>query len=191
MDESADFEDVGSRPMESDLEPLNGIDAVDLDDTETSLQGEGEGTVFSLDQLVEELTAERDEYLKALQLTKADFDNYRRRTQRTEAEASERRVVAMLEKLLPSLDDLSSLYSHKLGTEDEDLVSKTVLPMFAVLGTEGLERIDKVGVGFDPSMHQAVAHQDGEDGPTVAEIFRAGYAWKGKTIRPAMVKVVG
>ncbi len=142
-------------------------------------------------QLVDELTAERDEYLKALQLTKADFDNYRRRTQRMESEAAERRVLGLLEKLLPSLDDLNSLYVHKLGSEDEDLVTKTVLPVFAALASEGLERFDATGVAFDPAMHQAVVHEEGDDGPTVAEVFRAGYSWKGRTLRPAMVKVVG
>ncbi|MDA8209708.1 MAG: nucleotide exchange factor GrpE [Actinomycetota bacterium] len=160
-------------------------------------RGYGEGDLaegveeLSLGQLVEVLTAERDEYLRALQLTKADFDNYRRRTQRMEAENQDRKVISVIERLLPNLDDLNSLYLHKLGTEDEDLVSKTVLPLFAALAAEGLDRIDATGVPFDPELHQAVLHEDGEDGPVVAEVMRAGYAFKGRTLRPAMVKVVG
>ena len=150
-----------------------------------------EGEEVSIAQLVDELTAERDEYLRALQLTKADFDNYRRRTQRTEAESAERRVVGLLEKLLPNFDDLASLYQFKLGSEDEDLIAKTVGPLFSALAAEGLERIEATGVPFDPALHQAVMHEEGDDGPLVAEVLRTGYAYKGKTLRPAMVKVVG
>ncbi len=59
---------------------------------------------------------------------------------------------------------------------------------------EGLERIDPVGVTFDPTVHDAVAHEPGDggpDGPEVVEVFRAGYRWKGRVLRAAMVKVKG
>lgn len=144
-----------------------------------------------LDDLTNQLIAERDEYLKALQLTKADFDNFRRRTSRLEAEVSEQKLLKLIEKLLPSLDDLNSLLNHMVGTEDETLVSKTVPPLFTTLEAEGLALIDEVNVAFDPQLHQAVSHEPGDEPAIVTEIFRLGYSWKGKTLRPAMVKVVG
>jgi len=62
------------------------------------------------------------------------------------------------------------------------------------LGKEGLERVDQPGVPFDPSVHDAVAHseaEDGQDGAVVEEVLRAGYRWKGQVLRAAMVRVRG
>ena len=55
----------------------------------------------------------------------------------------------------------------------------------------GLERIDPAGAAFDPNEADAVAHGDGDGGPVVAEVLRPGYRWKGRVLRPAMVKVKG
>ncbi|MDA8396371.1 MAG: nucleotide exchange factor GrpE [Actinomycetota bacterium] len=183
MDDQPEVEPGGELPDEA-------LEAEGADEYGEGIGAEG-AEELSLTQLVDVLTAERDEYLRALQLTKADFDNYRRRMQRMEAELQDRKVISVFERLLPKLDDLNSLYLHKLGTEDEDVVTKTVLPLFAALASEGLDRIEATGVPFDPELHQAVLHEDGDDGPVVAEVMRVGYAFKGRTLRPAMVKVVG
>jgi len=66
--------------------------------------------------------------------------------------------------------------------------------MLETLEREGLERIDGVDVAFDPYVHDAVAHVEGDeasDTPLVVEVLRAGYRWKGVVLRPAMVKVRG
>jgi molecular chaperone GrpE len=63
------------------------------------------------------------------------------------------------------------------------------------LAREGLERIDDVGVAFDPSIHDAVAHDPSDEGEqpgvVVAEMLRPGYRLKGRVVRPAMVRVKG
>jgi molecular chaperone GrpE len=63
--------------------------------------------------------------------------------------------------------------------------------LFDTLEKEGLERIDPSGAPFDPNEHDAVLHEEGEGEPQVAEVLRAGYRWKGRVLRPAMVKVTG
>ena len=63
--------------------------------------------------------------------------------------------------------------------------------MLETLRKDGLERIDKVGVGFDPQVHDAVAHVEGDGEQVIDEILRAGYLWKGAVLRPAMVRVKG
>jgi len=64
--------------------------------------------------------------------------------------------------------------------------------LLGVLESEGLERLDPLGKPFDPNEHDAVAHEEGDvDQPTVVEVMRAGYRWKGRVLRPAMVKVRG
>jgi molecular chaperone GrpE len=64
-----------------------------------------------------------------------------------------------------------------------------------ILAREGLERVDQPEVTFDPAVHDAVAHADGEGGPEgqtlVDEVMRSGYRWKGQVLRPAMVRVRG
>ncbi|MGH9297482.1 MAG: nucleotide exchange factor GrpE, partial [Acidimicrobiales bacterium] len=66
-----------------------------------------------------------------------------------------------------------------------------------ILAREGLERVDAVEVPFDPTVHDAVAHEEqdpGDDaaaGQSVVDVMRAGYRLKGRTVRPAMVKVRG
>jgi len=65
--------------------------------------------------------------------------------------------------------------------------------LFDALEREGLERIDPLRAPFDPTVHDAVAHDpgDGTGEPEVVEVLRAGYRWKGRVLRPAMVKVRG
>jgi molecular chaperone GrpE len=61
-----------------------------------------------------------------------------------------------------------------------------------ILKKEGLSRIDEVGAPFDPKIHDAVAHVEGDGGEQVVDdILRAGYVWKGSVLRPAMVRVKG
>ncbi len=92
-------------------------------------------------------------------------------------------------KLLPVFDTADLAIAHGGGEE----VKQIWTALFDALEREGLERIDPVGVAFDPTVHDAVAHEPGEgDGePEVAEVMRAGYRWKGRVLRPAMVKVRG
>ncbi len=61
-----------------------------------------------------------------------------------------------------------------------------------VLVKEGLERVDEAAVPFDPAIHDAVAHTDGDgEKPVIDEVLRAGYRWRGQVLRPAMVSVKG
>ena len=61
-----------------------------------------------------------------------------------------------------------------------------------MLGKHGLEPMDVEGKPFDPNEHEAVAHEDGDPtAPIVVAVMRTGYRWKGRVLRPAMVKVKG
>ena len=88
-------------------------------------------------------------------------------------------------KLLDALDTFELAVAHGQGFEQvHEILVKT-------LTKEGLERIDPAGATFDPNEADAVAHEDGDGGPVVAEVLRPGYRWKGRVLRPAMVKVKG
>ena len=137
-----------------------------------------------LDDLAK-LEAERDDYLDQLRRITADFDNYRKRIVKQQTEHLERAAEGLVEKLLEVLDVFDAALAHGEGF---DQVHFTLL---GVLEKEGLERIDPAGKPFDPNEADAVAHEDAEEGPVVSEVLRAGYRWKGRVLRPAMVKVRG
>ncbi|HEX2119384.1 MAG TPA: nucleotide exchange factor GrpE, partial [Acidimicrobiales bacterium] len=134
---------------------------------------------------MDRLQSERNDYLDQLLRTRADFDNYRKRVLKQQAEVQERAAETLVEKLLDALDTFDMAAAHGQGYEQ----GRDVL--INVLTKEGLERIDPVGEEFDPNEADAVAHEDGDGGPVVAEVLRPGYRWKGRVLRPAIVKVKG
>jgi molecular chaperone GrpE len=138
---------------------------------------------------VAKLAQERNEYRDALVRLQADFENYKKRMIKQQTDHLERAAELLVEKLLPVLDTADLALAHG-GGED---VKQVVGALSSVLEREGLERIDSNGGPFDPTLHDAVAHEpdDGDGGPEVAEVLRAGYRWKGRVLRPAMVKVRG
>lgn len=133
------------------------------------------------------VAAERDAYRDTLQRLQADFENYRKRTQKQTAELAERANESLAIKLLGVLDTVDLAKAH----EPNGSIEQVSVALLDVLTKEGLERINAVEQPFDPTLHEAVAHEEGEDGPKVSEELRAGYLWKGRVIRPAMVKVIG
>jgi molecular chaperone GrpE len=136
---------------------------------------------------VARVAQERDEYLDALRRLQADFENYKKRMIKQQTAHLERAAEALVEKLLPVFDTADLAIAHG-GGEEVKQIWKT---LFDILGSEGLERIDPLNEAFDPTLHDAVAHEPGEGAPEVIEVMRAGYRWKGRVLRPAMVKVRG
>ena len=145
------------------------------------------------------LERERDEYLRALQRTQADFEDYRKRITRMQDEQSARASSDLVAKLLPVLDTLDLAEAHLneslQASEDGKALRAARAMLMDILSKEGLLRVDQPNVPFDPSVHDAVAHSDGEGGENgetlVDEVLRSGYRWKGQVLRPAMVRVRG
>jgi molecular chaperone GrpE len=134
------------------------------------------------------LTRERDDYREALIRLQADFENYKKRMIRQQTDHLERAATALVDKLLPVLDTADLALAHGGGEDVKQLTGA----LTNVLEREGLERIDPDGGPFDPTLHDAVAHEPSDDGyQEVVEVMRAGYRWKGRVLRPAMVKVRG
>ena len=163
--------------------------------------------------LLDTVQRERDEYLDMVRRVQADFENYKKRMLRQQTDHLERAAQELVTKLLPILDAFDLARAH-LGTGDDvSAEGKALLAASALLSDtlakEGLERIDDPGAPFDPTTHEAVdrsteEHPDGgtasaagdagaapHDGPVVDGVLRAGYRWRGRVIRPAMVRVRG
>jgi len=162
------------------VEPTTEIeDAVAVEEAEAAIEHD-----------VEALLTERDSFREIAQRLQADFENYRKRVATQTADDIDRATGRIAESLLPVLDACEAAFiAHPAEIE----------PLFNLLLTElkkqGLEALDLSGQTFDPAKADAVIHEEGEgDGsgnPVVSDVLRTGYTWKGRVLRPAMVKVRG
>jgi molecular chaperone GrpE len=135
------------------------------------------------------LVAERDAYLDDLRRLQADFDNYRRRVRSDTEMETARATEKLVSRLLPVLDTFELAMAHQ-GEPGGGPMAKVHDQLLSALEAEGLERLWPDGMDFDPAEAEAVVHEPGDGGgPVVSEVLRAGYRWKGRVMRAAMVKV--
>jgi molecular chaperone GrpE len=135
------------------------------------------------------IAKERDDYLALAQRLQAEFENYKKQTMRRNTEIVENAGAHLAQKLLPVLEAFDNAIIHGI-----DGVGPLHKALFDVLQKEGLEVIPTDGVVFDPNQHEAVMHEpadDDDDEPVVIDTLRTGYTWRGRVVRPAMVKVRG
>jgi molecular chaperone GrpE len=123
----------------------------------------------------------------------ADFENYRKRTERDQRDNVQRASQRVIESLLPTLDSLDAALAIDGSTEAElkmlDGMRGTQALMLEALKAEGLEAIDAVGLPFDPALHEAVSVEPGEGEQVVVTELRKGYVMRGRVIRPSLVVV--
>jgi molecular chaperone GrpE len=134
---------------------------------------------------LEAAVAERTEDLQRLQ---AEYANYRKRAERDRLAAGDVAVSRVLTELLPVLDDIDRARAHDDLTGGLKAVADHLDAVFAKLGLVGF---GDVGDPFDPAIHEAVMHAEG-DGvtePTCTTVMRRGYRHGERLLRPAMVGV--
>ena len=148
-----------------------------------------------LEGQLEAARAEAAGYLDDLQRLKAEFDNYRKRIVKEQTGLVERASAGLLYRLLPVLDNFELAVASAEESREFDRMLKGIEMVFGelkeVLNAEGLSAIAARGQAFDPNYHEAALTVDGEDDgePYVAEELRSGYTYKGRVLRPSMVKV--
>lgn len=141
---------------------------------------------------VEALGREVSELKGALLRRRADFENYRRRVERDRDAAAIEAEAGVLRQVLGTVDNLErALAAAETGSSLRDGVALTLRELLALLESLGVETMDPLGQRFDPAFHQAILHEPaaGFEPGTVAEVFRKGYAYKERLLRPALVKV--
>ena len=130
------------------------------------------------------LIAERDAIKDMAMRVQADFENYRRRMAAQHAADVDRATGRLAEALLPVLDAAEAAY-----IQHPDEIGPLLNVLLGELRKHGLETLDLEDQPFDPEVADAVAHEPGDGGEVVvAEVLRSGYRWRGKTLRPAMVR---
>jgi molecular chaperone GrpE len=140
------------------------------------------------------LQAEKEELVKTLVRRQADFENFRKRLERESQESGHRAVSRLIEDLLPILDAFErAMAAHDDPAYEEyrkgfELIYRQ---LWETLTRQGLERLNPEGEAFNPHVHQAVErvesteHADG----TVVGVLQSGYAFRGRVLRPATVRV--
>jgi molecular chaperone GrpE len=158
-------------------------DVADVDDDE--LEGDGERSAAeAVESDATALLAEVDRLKELAMRQQADFENYRKRAAAQSTAEVDRATGRMAEALLPVLDAAEQAY-----VQHPDEIGPLLNAMLTELKKHGLETLDLADQPFDPEVADAVAHQPGDGGDVVvAEVLRTGYRWKGKTLRPAMVR---
>ena len=142
-----------------------------------------------------ELTAlkeQLDEKNDLLMRTAAEFDNYKKRTDREKASVAEFAKAGIIGKLLPILDNVDRAAAADKESADYIKGVELIIKQFeALAGDLGIEEIAQVGDVFNPSLHEAVMHiEDGSLGENViAKVLQKGYKIGDTVIRPAMVSV--
>ena len=146
------------------------------------------------DAEVGKLAKDLEDLRQTLLRRQADFDNYRKRVEKERAEDSRRSTARVIEALIPVVDSFDqALVSHR---EPEyanyrkgfELIHKQLIDNIAKLGAE---RIDPLGMTFDPHLHQAMDRTEttDKDEGTILQVFQPGYVFHGRVLRPAMVRV--
>ena len=146
------------------------------------------------DQKCESIAEKEENSLKnQLIRLQADFDNYKKRTQKEKVETFKFAAESIMVKLLPVIDNLER--AEAVSIDDAENYRKGVQMVFEALKKalheEGLKEIEAEGETFNPNYHHGVATVEAEDkeDQEVVEVFQKGYIFKDKVIRPAMVKI--
>lgn len=153
----------------------------------------GAASDVAIDGDLASIAAERDGYLADSQRLAADFANYRKQSEKRIAETAATQSASLVRDLIPVLDACDAAIVQDVESAAGPIRSQ----LLTELQKNGLELLAPAGGEvFDPEQHEAVMHEaapeDSEhDGPVIGEVLRAGYTWKGRVVRPAMVKVVG
>ena len=170
-----------SAPEEMAVDAAEKVDAAEE-------PAEPETALSPLNAELESLRSELDERLKDLQRVTAEYANYRKRVDRDRMLVVEQATGAVLASLLPILDDLDRAREHgdlvgPFGSVAEHLTT--------TLGKFGLTPFGEKGDPFDPTRHEAVAHQTSADveEPTCVAVMRRGYLLGDRLLRAALVAV--
>ncbi len=154
-----------------------------------------EEKVVLLEADLELTKAQAADHYAHLQRLQADFDNYRKRTQKEKEDISKYAAERLVGAILPVLDNFERAIGSVQTSPDLAGYSQGVEMIFRqmhnVLVKEGLAAIEAVGQPFDPNIHEAILTVESEEHPenTVVEEVQKGYYLKDRVLRPSMVKV--
>lgn len=143
-------------------------------------------------ELQRALDDQRDKYLRLA----AEYDNFRKRTQKERLESGSRAQAEIIKRLIDPLDDLTRFSTLDPAATDAAMITEGVdlveAKLMKALAASGLEIVDPLDQPFDPTVHEAVATEpalSSEDDNMVARVYQRGYVFNGQLLRAARVVV--
>ena len=184
--QAAEDSELNDKPQPDEV-----IDA-DVREMEDSIHTSEEET---LEEQVKRLQTEAEEYLDGWQRARAEFANFKKRTQREDEHARERIAGEIITHFLGVNDDIERALSK--APEANDFQEWTLgielihQKLQALLDAEGVELIEAEGERFDPNFHEAVSFEESDDHEEglIIDITQPGYKLGERVLRPAMVRV--
>ena len=154
----------------------------------------GDAPAAVAEATIADLQRERDDYYDRLLRKTAEFDNYRKRIERSRREQADEAVVGLINEILNVVDDFDIALTVDAG-EGGAAYRKGVELIHAklqdLMAKYGVRPIQALGADFDPNLHQAVIHEESpehREGEVIDEL-RKGYMLGDRLLRPSMVKV--
>jgi len=156
---------------------------------------DGKATQTSMEAQLAEAQAKAAEYLDGWQRARADFVNYRKRSDQERSEAYGNATVDALRKILPVIDDFDRAISNiPAGKAEDDVIKGFILihrKLTNLLESAGITVINPIGQRFDPKFHEAIGQDESIDVPSghITTVLQKGYVHGDKVLRPAMVRI--
>jgi len=145
-------------------------------------------------RLLEDQNKLTEEYIDHLKRLQAEFENYQKRTDAEKIELKRCSVIPLLQDIINILDSFELALNNKEqeNKEKEDEFTKGIILIYKqfqkLLGDYNVKEIEALNQEFDPYVHEAIAHVDGEENVVIEEVQK-GYMFHDKVIRPAKVIV--
>jgi molecular chaperone GrpE len=188
-----------ARREEEKVVPIDGVRAereADLSrapDDPSSADPQAGGDV-SLAPELQKLKAEKEELMQTMIRRQADFENFRKRTERDRHEEGRRGVERLILDLIPVLDGFDrALQGHEDPAYEEYRKGVTLIrkQLWDAIARHGVQRIEAAGKMFDPHQHQAIERLESTEYPDgfIVAVFQDGYLFHGRVLRPAIVRV--
>jgi molecular chaperone GrpE len=154
-----------------------------------------EAEIQALQQELAESRAKADEYLDGWQRSRAEFANYRKRTEREQSLAQQNAAVVVTRRYLGVLDDLERALKNRPqegdGAKWAEGIELIYRKYLSLLDSEGIKPMQAEGQQFDPNLHEAILSEDSDkhESGVVMEVLQQGYMIGDRVLRPAMVRV--
>lgn len=183
-------------PTTDTLEMEEDLQETVQDGAEKTNEDDANNRISFLENELDSLNQEKDRIYNQMLRTQADFENFKRRTRQENEQLALYAGEELLKKILPVLDSLErAVACFDAASENarnwQEGVELTLRQLQDILKTDGLEEVSAVNELFDPQYHEAMLQEvsDQVEHTTVIEQMQKGYKYKGKLIRPALVKV--
>lgn len=194
QEDAPETEETDNEPEEAEEEPADG-EPQDAGEADGDSPEKEKGGFFKKKEKKDKKDEKIAELTDRVQRQMAEFDNFRKRTEKEKSQMFEMGAKNIIEKLLPVVDNfergLAAISEEEKGTPFAEGMEKIYKQMMNMFEDVGVTAIDAEGKEFDPNLHNAVMHIDDESfgENIVAEELQKGYMYRDTVVRHSMVKV--